>query len=109
MAAVLVYNVCCISKLRIFLFYGHPWVPLCPDKGGLTVFTHIRSTVIKLLPFAEVCPLKLLLLYIPERTVHHAQQYIQYKVKRDDKEDDEEQWRQWLTVIRLHHNIRKAV
>ena len=37
MAAVLVYNACCISKLRIFLFYGHPWVPLCPDKGDLTV------------------------------------------------------------------------
>ena len=37
MVRVLVYNACCISKLWIFLFYGHPWVPLCPDKGGLTV------------------------------------------------------------------------
>ena len=25
MVAVLVYNACCISKLRIFLFYRHPW------------------------------------------------------------------------------------
>ena len=36
MAAVLVYNACCISKLRTFLFYRHPWVALRP---GLTVYT----------------------------------------------------------------------
>ena len=27
----------CIFKLQIFQTYRHPWVPLCPDKGGLTV------------------------------------------------------------------------
>ena len=27
----------CISKLRIFLTYRHPWVQHCPDVGGLTV------------------------------------------------------------------------
>ena len=26
-----------ISKLQTFLTYGHPLVPCCPDKGGLTV------------------------------------------------------------------------
>ena len=43
MAAVLVYNACCISKLRIFLLYGDPWVPLCPDKGGLTVYSYSQG------------------------------------------------------------------
>ena len=48
MVAVLLYNACCISKLRIFLFYGHPWIPLCLDKGGLTV--QAKASFIKVFP-----------------------------------------------------------
>ena len=45
MATLLVYDACCISKLQILLFYGHPWVPLSPDKGGLTVLLIAKLTV----------------------------------------------------------------
>ena len=44
---MLVCNTCCISKLQIFLIYGHPWVPFCPDKGGLTVLRTRVSTLNK--------------------------------------------------------------
>ena len=72
------------------------------------MYTYV-VTVTKLLPFTEICPFKLLFLNIPKCTVHHTQQHIQYKVKCNDKENDKEQWRQWLILVRLHHDIRKAV
>ena len=30
-------HACCISELRIFLAYKHPWIPHCPDIRDLTV------------------------------------------------------------------------
>ena len=32
------------SELRTFLTYGHPSVPCCPDKGGLTVYRFPHTT-----------------------------------------------------------------
>ena len=34
------------SELRTFLTYGHPSVPCCPDKGGLTVYIYIKNIYI---------------------------------------------------------------
>ena len=33
------------SELRTFLTYGHPSVPCCPDKGGLTVPIKTKESI----------------------------------------------------------------
>ena len=35
------------SELRTFLTYGHPSVPCCPDKGGLTVHSSYRKSAVE--------------------------------------------------------------
>ena len=42
------------SELRTFLTYGHPSVPCCPDKGGLTVHDNHKISIFIFQPHIHV-------------------------------------------------------
>ena len=56
----------------------------------------------------QVQLLKLFLLIVLKCTIDHGQQHIVNDVQYNEQVDHKEQWSQWLTVIRFHHDIWKA-
>ena len=68
------------------------------------IHTYIHSYI----PSMQKELLKFFLLFILKCTVDHGQQYIVNYVQHNDQKDNKKYWCQFITLVALHHDIRKT-